>query len=379
MGINMKKTLLRTTFLATAGLLAFGAGDAFAQAAAPAAEKMKISVGGFMLQTLGWADQDSAFERETSGYKSFDTKSDSEVHFKGSLVLDNGLTVAVVAEMEADVQTSGGSVQMDESYLTIGSTTLGTLLLGSADGAGSALNVQAPWTGALNPYTGDMPAWVIDPGGVADDISISQNAGGSNDDNIIRYISPTLFGFRAGLSYASSQTDSSTQPTVTETDQWEGGLQFSEKFGDFAVRASGIYWRTNAATLTTDLDGWAIGADVTFADFTFGGGYGEANQDGATLAAATTAADTDTWNVGLKYAPGPWEVAFTYGRQKAKSTAADTDDDTHSRWILGGRYTLGPGVTLQASAIRLAYDVEADNATLENDGWAVVGGIQVDF
>jgi len=88
---------------------------------------------------------------------------------------------------------------------------------------------------------------------------------------------------------------------------------------------------------------------------------------------------TETWNVGLKYAPGPFTVALTYGHQSADSTSGDPDDDSHSRLVLGANYTLGPGVTLVGSVIRLKFDNEADTQATENTGWAAVGGLQVDF
>ena len=43
-----------------------------------------------------------------------------------------------------------------------------------------------------------------------------------------------------------------------------------------AVRGSGVYWRTQGGTDSAQVDGWAVGADVTFANFTLGGAYGEA-------------------------------------------------------------------------------------------------------
>lgn len=378
----MKKTLNATTALVAAGLLSLAASEAVAQAAAPAApEKLKIAVGGFMLQTLGYADQANSFATSAATqYKHFDTKSDTEVYFTGSVKLDNGITVGVNVQLESDVQTAAGTV-IDESYMSIAHDTFGTLVLGSTDGAGANLNVQAPWAGATNPYTGDMTAWVVDPGTViADGMSTGENAGGSNDDNLIRWISPSLAGFRVGVSYASSQTDSANQPLVTEVDQYETGLQYSGKIGDVGLRASAIYWSTQGATDAAQYDGWALGTDVVFGQFTVGGGYGEMNQNGdVALAAATRSAATETWNIGGKWTSGPTTIALTYGHQSADASSADPDEDTHSRWLLGANYVIGPGVTLVGSAMRMTFEDEGNSATLENKGWAVVGGINVDF
>jgi len=383
MGINMKKTLFSTTALATAGLLAASAGDAFGQAAAPAAEKMKLSLGGYMTQYVGYAEQDSDWETANANYfKNFDSKSDSEVYFLGSMALDNGLTISVRVDLEVDTQLGAGGQTIDESYMNIGSTTLGTLTLGATNGAGSDLLVQAPASGLLNFYNTDMNAWLVDAGTtVPASASAGYNAGGGNDDNLVKYVSPSLAGFRVGISYANDQADSGGQPTVSTVDQWETGLQWAGKFGDFGLRASGIYWATQGASDTAQVDGWGVGGDVTFADFSFGGAYGEARNNGTgnVTAGGTSTFPGETWNVGLKYAPGPFDVGVTYGRRTSTVTTADPDDASYSKLAIGGTYLMGPGVNVGVQVIRAVTQAETNAQASENTAWAVVSGIKVDF
>ena len=66
----MKKILLGSTALVAAGMIA----------SAPASAKMKLSVGGYMEQWVGYVSQDDV---GTADYSGVDVKSDSEVHFKG--------------------------------------------------------------------------------------------------------------------------------------------------------------------------------------------------------------------------------------------------------------------------------------------------------
>jgi predicted porin len=371
----MKRTLFATTALATAGLLAVSAGDAFAQAAAPAAEKLKLSLGGSMLQTFGYAEQDDDWETaNVTRYKKFDQQSDSEIFFSGSVKLDNGLTLGVRAELEADITAGGAGSQWDATYMTIASPTLGTVSLGATDPSVFYLGVQAPWAG-LNFFDGTLAQWIVAPSDAAG-VGGAQ-PGGAFDYNRVEYMSPTFAGFRIGGGYAPSATASNTQPLVTETDVWDIGAQYAGKFGDVGVRVGATYFSSQGAT-TAQTDNWALGADVTFADFTLGGAYGETNGQN-TLGSAVTQPDVENWNIGVKYAPGPFQVALTYGHSSAPDTIADPDDDSHTRWQLGGSYVMGPGVNLIGSVSHQAYDADTNLAASENSGWAIVGGIDVSF
>ena len=77
----MKKSLLATTALAALGAVAV-AGPA------TAAEKIKVSVGGYMEQWFGYSDNKNSVNADRLA---FDQQSDGEIHFKGSTTLDNGI------------------------------------------------------------------------------------------------------------------------------------------------------------------------------------------------------------------------------------------------------------------------------------------------
>ena len=69
----MKKILLGTTAVVAVGMLT--------AAPAMAAEKIKISVGGYMEQWFGYVSADD--EVGTADNSGFDVKSDAEIIFKG--------------------------------------------------------------------------------------------------------------------------------------------------------------------------------------------------------------------------------------------------------------------------------------------------------
>jgi hypothetical protein len=370
MGITMKKTLYSTTALAAAGLLTLGASDAFAQAAAPAApEKLKLTLGGFMNQYIGYVDQDNA--ASTTHLKHFDQKSDSEVYFTGSVKLDNGITASVVIQLEAD---TGTTENFDESYLRL-DTDLGQFRLGQSDAASLALSVEGPYVG-INFYNGDQATWIVNP--TTNVAGIGSTTIGGGDDNRVYYITPAIAGFRAGASYAASTSENlQTQPLVTETDITDVALQWAGKVSDFGIRAGTSYWWTegSSSTASASARNWQVGGDVTFADFTLGSGWSRKSaRDGD-----TSGADVTSWNIGLVYKPGPWSVGLTHARGDAEGSRAIGGDDEARRWNLGATYAIGPGVTALGQVLYHRYNDEANVATSENKGVAVIGGIQLAF
>ena len=92
----MKKFLIGTTALVAAG---FVAGQA------EAADPIKLSVGGYMNQYVGYADQDEDGQENFAEVK---VESETELYFRGSTTLDNGLTIGVNIDRYADRDDTGG-------------------------------------------------------------------------------------------------------------------------------------------------------------------------------------------------------------------------------------------------------------------------------
>jgi len=366
----MKKTLYSTTVLAAAGLLTLGASDAFAQAAAPAApEKLKLTLGGFMNQYIGYVDQDGA--GGSAQTKHFDQKSDSEIYFTGSVKLDNGITASVVVQLEAD---TGTTETFDESYLRL-DTDFGQFRFGQSDAAGLALQIDAPYVG-INFYNGDQATWIVNPS--TNVAGIGGTTIGGGDDNRVYYITPSFGGLRVGASYAASTTENlQTQPLVNEPSVTDLSARWEGQLGDFKVGVGGGYWWTEGSTSTSSGSSrtFQVGTQVTFADITVGGAYGRKSAKEGD----TSGADNTAWNLGAVYKPGPWSVGLTYAQAKADASRAIKGDDEVKRWVLGGTYNIGPGVELMSNVLYHRYNDEGNAATSENKGVAVIGGIQIAF
>ena len=118
----MKKILLATTALATAALVAGAAGDANAQEyTSKAAERIKVGLGGYFQQWGVGASQNikdgpgdiipiAGSHGNTIKNNVVDQKHNSEICFIGQTTLDNGLTVGLNVQLEANSEAD----QIDE-------------------------------------------------------------------------------------------------------------------------------------------------------------------------------------------------------------------------------------------------------------------------
>jgi len=396
----MKKTLYSTTALAAAGLLTFGASDAFAQAAAPAAapEKLKMTIGGFFTAYAGVATQNEGFERAVAtpkaNYNTFDIKNDSEISLKGSVTLDNGMKVSLQIEFETDPATAGGNttngnttsqVALDESYLALDTNGFGELRIGNQKLSSTTNGVGAPNAGQLNPSNGDTSLWVVRP---SNGMTIGSAFGmpGGADQNRINYFTPTIGGVKAAVGYTPSTTESDNMPYVggtsgTETQIVDISLQAGFDVMGFATRTSVAYVNTRG-TASASSESLGFGADVKIGDFTIGGFYGHQWNAGANNTGASAGAnsqDQDSFSAGITYNPGPYRVGVRTTQSWSPGTRTISGNDWAQLYKLGAGYTLGPGVELTADLFHMTWEDEAGSNLGSNKGYGLVGGIAVTF
>ena len=228
----MKKILLGSTALVAAGMIA----------SAPASAKMKMSVGGYMEQWIGYVSQDDVGTQDLSGV---DVKSDSEIHFKGMAKLDNGMSVGVNVQLEAN--TSGDTI--DESYLIV-KGGFGEINLGSENSALYKMHYSAKGYG-IGFNSGDQSSWVNTGGSISQSGHFRQpmgstniEVGGMNDSEKITYYTPRVNGFQLGVSYAPwAGEDGGGQfdRNANKSDYVMAGANYKAKMGGMSVGISAGY------------------------------------------------------------------------------------------------------------------------------------------
>lgn len=442
----MRKLLLATTALTAAGLVAGAAGNAAAQTApaspgttgitqqkatdtgsappAPApttyvsksAERIKLQLSGYFQQWGVFTEQQLrtrpttgtgvAFGNKSNQPTNFATeKHNSEICFIGQTTLDNGLTIGVNVQLEANTSSD----QIDESYLFIQSPTAGQLILGDENNAGYLLHVTAP-DGGISLDSGDLTnitAFETNGAPVFDTALGTTNLRLlDNDSGKFTYITPRFAGFQAGISYIPEFTsggDNNTSlrrsgngtingSTATTRGIYNGfapGVNYTDKFGDFGVQASlgYLYASTgsgysgtpafNGAAAaggdTKNLIAYNGGLQLSLAGFSVGGAYLYVPQGNSPNIGKLNG---NGWTVGGAYEFGPYKLGidYQYGDQNA---VAGGGKSRLRQGVVSGTYTMGPGIRLVGGVF--TYDWDQENNVSSNSGIGGATGLKLAF
>jgi len=389
----MKKVLYTSTALsavAAVGLISMG--DA---AAAEKAKKIQLGFGGGMTALMGFANNESSFEKagaaDTAGvtsYEEFGVWTNTEVEVKGSVKLDNGLTVSVEVEFEGDqVIANGGTSQsdngIDHSYMRI-SGGFGDIRVGSTAPITAVLAQNAPWTGAIFPGVEDT-FWIKQPGGVATfgPMGKMSTTNGADDAVKLQYLTPQFASFRAGVYYQpnSSKTEvvaSSGGVTGTEAQEWGASLNYETKVGQVKVKADVGRWQRRGQAIDST-DSTRVGGRLGFGDWTIGGSYRDVGNSHSGVEGTTNSDDTEVFDIGVLWKPGPYSIGLHYVSGTKELSTAVAGDDNKSVLSLGGTYDIGPGVSLAGTLFMVDYEDETTADSLNNKGYAAVAGVKVRF
>ena len=386
----MKKQLLTTTALVAAGVLTVS-GSALA-------DKPKLTVGGSTEQIFGVGANDDQFDAANGQRVGFDQHSDGEVHFSGSVTLDNGIKIRTRVELESNStdalgtsnianggQAAGTSEDdIDEHWMRI-SGSFGEVRLGSGDAAGQAMTTGylGTWsTGVGQLLAFDTGDWINRPGTVG--ASTVGRVDLSSDAEQISYYTPRFAGFQLGLSYIpSTREDVNNQRELAagaDRDGWSMGANFVRKFGGVGLGIALGYAANSESTSASDDEVWGIAARVDFAGFRVAASW--VDNDSQETNGVTTGTGQETLEVGVRYTFGPNAVSIAHlsGESTATSNAAGDGDEGKSTF-LAYRRTLGPGVFWKVTAMFADFDNAAAGAAAgtSNDGEALTTSIQIRF
>ncbi len=370
----MKKVLLGTSALLGAGLVA---SPAFA------ADGIKLSVGGYF-RTAYQINFDDDSEGEPGNEHNTDGFfSDSEIYFRGSTTLDNGLEVGARVELEGETDSD----QIDEAWIFF-SGGFGEVHIGSED----------------NALANDC---IMPPGGTANFSAFSPNQWGANtfttnsvcagvddrgDAQKIYYVTPSFGGFQVAMSYtpngaderhtdvggphlgmpANNDGESRHNVSLYATYSYEGA-----GWGLTAGAGAGFegHVEQESGADRKESDYYQAGLNLSFGNFGIGV-VGEYFNDINSREAfgADPAIDRDGWAVGVGAAYTM--EAFTIGAQYShgentleRSEGGDDSEATLDRIVLTGNYALGPGINIDGELGYSWQDTEGEDFGEENDNY----------
>jgi outer membrane protein OmpU len=388
----MRTALLTTTALAAGGLITVvSAGSALAQQ-----KGLQLGIGGYFQAYYIFADQDKdGLNQPANNRRGDDFKREAEIHFTGRTTLDNGLTVGVHVELEAEVSAD----QIDESYLFF-QGSWGRVILGSENAASYLLSVAGrPVDPSID---GADPNYrLYQPGGNRASLGGgTATAGGSagfvlaptlsGDSEKVTYLTPRWNGFMAGLSFTGDNSEDAAVGQVNAkggtfigmpldnrvgltTNAIEFGVNYEGNIGPVKTVAAVTYGHADieartAATpnLAGDYNEFTAGFLLGFAGFDLGFGYYYSDNG------LRDNGDKEVFTVTLGYSWGPFRVGFSYtdaSFEAGTTTAVNAPlrDDELRRYVFGGHYDYGPGMQLRASVQIYDQDGADNSSTATND------------
>lgn len=402
----MKKTLLGTTALVTAGLIA---GPALAS------DPLKVTVGGTVTAGFYVIDADNLPAGLAGAGTSFNDTAvklvarNIDINAEGTL--DNGMVAGVLATLSLGDDWNNNANNNDAvfrelfGYLEGG---FGRFEIGGTDGAAFKMHYTSPWfvpgngvdsPNILNANGGFATSTTTTtvsfvPIGAATNTTVTNTFTNINafagfrhstfslmaaDSNKVSYFTPRFAGFQLGLSYTPETTFNGPNPNglglnpnnTSIEDVVEVALNYAGSFGGVDVGVSGFYVTGDAPILNSSPEEIGFGLNLGMAGFTLGGAWYESEDlelPSGALAGLPTVKE-EVWTVGLSYATGPWTVGIAYLNDEISTTGFSTDMTT---WQAGGGYNLGSGVDigldLQMSSIDTGLvgvsDIDAKSAGL---------------
>lgn len=402
---------MRNILLGTTAIVAVTA----AAPAALATDKIELNLRGYaQFGVAGIVDEPASFEGRFSEGNNIIFGSDSEVHFRGSTTLDNGLAISFRAELELenDSEVDRDADVIDEVYVQLQSG-LGRLQFGMQDGVADQMIISAPnvfkqFTISsidMNPFelytSADLDDSRRDVLGESSYLDTSPDF--SDDFTKIIFITPRVAGAQLGVSYAPNPCRNDTgldlnnrpsDSTATDLDNgdadpdairscgsdhvfgsnfWEVAGNFKQEWNGFGVGFSASYGMGDGndldfgGTVSGGPEEWHVGGQMYFnimgGKLVIGGAYKETENIDALnrslinlrLDRGFVQAASQHFDAGAKFSTGPWAFGVAYG--EAESTymnAALVPDDWRNELtlIIGGvSYKMGPGIKLGLGVI----------------------------
>ncbi len=349
----MKKVLLGTTALVAAAAFT---------APALSAERLQLGLRGYHVGGIAYTDVDN----DGSDANEINFGSDSEVHFRGSTELDNGLKISFRAELElednSDVDEDADVV--DEVYIQVDGG-FGRVQFGQQDGVMDQTHVAAPRIFQRH-YANDPNMDPFRPYGLRNRINTFGEFSG--DDIKIIYFTPEMNGLQVGFSYTPNPCKNDTGYSGCVYDgfarnYWEVAGTWEGDFNNVSFGLSAGYGQgeSDSPSEPHDPNELTLGAEIGFGGFTIGGSY----------ALKETGGDHDNqadhWDIGGTYETGPWTFGLSYAYADGDVDMGGAEDDEQSSFLGGIRYAYGPGLAIGLGVQTLDIEDGGEN----EDGFAV--------
>lgn len=369
----MKKVLMASSAIVGAAVLA---------ASPAAAEGLTLNAFQVFVASGGDSDLDDSD-------RGFAFSTNTEVHVKGEIMADNGITFGFRVEFEADSTSvsdtdsadgsdgDGGSLTNVDENSIYAQGNFGKIEFGNNDGAEDTFmhngsNSGVDYGGVGNPTANFLSRAYQGEARTSVDL---QNGTDSSDGTKITYTTPNFNGFSAGISYTPDTSDGSDGNGFNDADSSGThdhvgiGLGFDGEFNGVGVELGlvGAIGEADAEPQDT-VYGIGGGFAISYAGFTFAAGavYDDADGNGG---------EGHAFDAGIGYSQGPWSFSV--------NGIYSEDDDSDDELLAGSAnigYSVAPGVRVFLTGFIGNEDYgSTTQGQDDNDIAALTSGIAVSF
>ena len=317
----------------------------------------------------GYTVYNSQDEAAGTEARDFDIIRDTEIHFVGSMSLDNGLTVGVDVGSTVD---QGDSFDIQDSYVYF-QGGLGKVNFGATDGAAYLLQVAAP---SADANLDGMDQYFTPVNYAATGVAALEGLEFDYDQDLttppsdkLTYITPNFAGFQAAVSWtpevrSSSRSLNGVDDGTGLSDAIDLAARFDNEtsWGSYAIGAG--------YTTAEERDLWNVGVDFNIGAFGIGGVYTHDNMD-----EAATATSQRQYVLGVDYTVGSYVLGASYLNQNNEFGADEIDTQ---RYTAGVTYKFGPGVDFKGVVSHINHDVDAALGS-DVDATSVLVGTSISF
>ena len=297
-----------------------------------------------------------------------------------------GLYLDLMGGIDRELQNYNQGRWGQEAY-AIADSPYGRILLGQTFNVAAQFHDGAPSVGALS-NNSDVVDFISNPNWQRDSKETrfaTLNSTYINTDGVapkISYVSPEVYGTAIGFTYVPDAYNRrgliNKHASYSRKDGYIGALYTTQELGGLNEDASLAAARYHdndtefSASLKFGYGNWSLGGGwrKTYID----GQDKQDSQDSRLPYLFDNYREGEAWDIGLGYEIGPFEAALSYFESKASRT-----ENKDKIWILSNQYQLNKYIDVYLAAAHV--DFEGDSSALadNNQGWAFVSGLGINF
>ena len=229
-------------------------------------------------------------------------------------------------------------------------------------------------------------------------VEVDPDPGAVDQTSKIIYFTPRVANFQLGISYTQEDCGfSSSNSTVADcykyrTPERDGAQETGDRLAvgvnyqrrvsevDLGVSTSivpGVIEEEGLSPLSPELKSWNVGLAAGYRGFTFSTSYYldravDAKNGNELTGVGLGGGEQATYDVGVKYATGPWALGVQYSRSEMAQEEIGAEQQV-SAYEIGGSYVLGPALSLGAAVQFWRWDeLSVDRPINEDEDSALV-------